>query len=160
MTTMETTEVTYSTLAEIFTLQQRGDDRITVLADDAPEWAGDFVREAHGTDLLPDDIRYRWIADALDMLWEAQRDDRLGDLDELGTEWADDTDVYTSDLLAWLSSNLLRISYCDQAQEEGLLTEDADMIARISIGQYMERRELFARVVEAAAQYLTEGDEE
>lgn len=155
MTKMETEEITYSTLAEMFTSQQRGDDRITVLADDAPEWAGDFVREAHGTDILPDDYRYRWIVDALDTLWEAQRLGNLDDVDDIATEWADQTDVYTHDLLTWLSSNLSRVGYVDQAQEDGLLEGDADLISRISVGQYLERLEIFHNVVRAAEQYLS-----
>lgn len=150
MTTVET--VTYETLAEMFeTCKRDKDEYFVCLKDDAPEWAQDFVREAHGTDFFPDDYRYQWISEALEVLGDSENG-----LDDLAHEFADAVDVYTSDLLLWLSSNLRRTMYCDEAQEEGLIPEDADITKRIMVGQYLERQEVFWSVVRAAKNYLDE----
>lgn len=109
------------------------------IKDGAPEWVMQLAFKAHG-DLLPDDFRFQVIREALDALAEDEEADDL--------EFADDVDVYTSDLTAWLGSHSSRPGYCDEAREE-MGTDTRGIIHDIQRGQYMERREVFQLVVEA-----------
>lgn len=110
--------------------------------DDAPAWVGTLVHAAHG-DLLPDDWRYETIRDAL----AAIADSTLGEDYDEAHAFADDADIYNSDLLAWVGSNLTRGSYVDEAREE--YGEPRDFYHSIQMGQYMERREVFDAVLAA-----------
>lgn len=114
--------------------------------DGAPEWVTELARKAHG-DMLPDDYRYKVIRSALDALAYA---DEAADLDDLESEFADDVDLYTSDLTAWLGSHAYRVSYCDDARDEyGQPQKGEGIMAAIALGQYMERREVFRLVRQA-----------
>jgi hypothetical protein len=135
---------------------ERGEDYITTLKDDAPEWVRDLVRAAHG-DMLPDDWRYDAIRSAL---WVHIHNDESHDLDEMGTEWADGYgDVYTGARLKWLASNLNRPAYCDEAREEGLSAGE-DIVELIGAGQYMEAREVWGLVVTALEERAEELEDE
>ena len=128
-----------------FTASERGDETITVLADGAPEWVRDLVREAHG-DFLPDDWRYTAIRSAVDALADGS------DPDE-GGEWADsNVDVYNGARLSWLSSHLSRAGYCDEGVDE-LGGADLDTFERIGLGQYMELSEIWSLVVQSLRQH-------
>lgn len=132
--------------ATYFTVKTRADGSKYVTLRDvpAPEWVTELVRRAHG-DMLPDDYRYKMIREAVDVLAYANDD---ADLDELESEFADDVDLYTSDLTAWLGSHYSRPGYCDEAREE-LGTDSRGIVTDIQRGQYMERREVFHLVLEA-----------
>ena len=66
--------------------------------DDAPEWVSDIVRDAHDG-AFPCDWRYDKISDLAHELGQVSDPD---DID--ATEWADRAaDVYTGDLIRWLS---------------------------------------------------------
>lgn len=123
--------------------------QFVTLKDDAPVWVQPIVQTAHG-DMLPDDWRYATICEAFGEIHDAGEG---VDLDDLEHEFADRVDVYTSELLAWLSSNLTRMGYCDDAQAEGLVESDAGISQRITIGQYMERREVFGLVLQALREH-------
>lgn len=86
--------------------------------------------------MLPDDWRYEFIAYALSALSETN------DPDDIDIE----ADVYTSELTAWLHSRNDRTAYCDEAVSEGLISEGSDMFARLTAGQYLEKREVLAQV--------------
>ena len=151
METMERVSAeTYGTLAKMFEYRNRNGTQFVSLRDDAPEWAGGFVRDAHGTEMLPDDYRYAWIKDTLTLLSETEEGD---DLSDLAHEFADNSSVYTNDLLEWLASHSARTGYVDAALEEGIVDSGADIVARISAGQYLERREVFESTVSSAANY-------
>ena len=118
----------------------------------SPEWITELVYEAHG-DFLPDDYRYRWIQGALECLSECDSpEDAEEELhafvytEAIRHEFADsETDVYTVRLLQWLSSNLKRVSYVDDA----IRVSDNRLygiIGCISAGQYDEIRETFVAV--------------
>src|SRR3990167_6138481 len=90
--------------------KKEGDDsEYTSLADDAPEWLRDIVHDAHES-MLPDDWKHEFISDAFDAIAGGEP----GDLDSPELE----ADIYNHDLLRWLSSNLNRISFVDEAIEE------------------------------------------
>lgn len=110
--------------------------------DDAPAWVAEIVQAAHG-EMLPDDWRYACI-------WEAFRHihDNTGhtdDLDETAHEFADDADVYNSDLLAWVGSHNSRAGYVDEARDE--YGAARDFYHGLQMGQYQERAEVFSFVL-------------
>lgn len=124
------------------------------LKNEAPEWLRDIVYEAHA-DFGPDDFRYDVIQDAFGAIHDADP----SYLDDLDHEFSDNVDVYTGQLTAWLASNINRLAYCDEAVEEGLIEPDADMSRRLMIGQYMERREVFAAVLHGLREHAEEIDD-
>lgn len=148
---------TYAEIRSYFTTMKRGEDTIWVRKDDAPEWINDFCMEAHGTDMFPDDWRYEIIVEALDFLIDNDIDP---DDSDMAHAFADDVDVYTSDLFEWAGSHLNRQGYVDQAMEEGLVEADTPLDRRLMVGQYMERLEIFNNVVEAAREYVEEDEED
>jgi hypothetical protein len=129
-----------------------GDGGRWTLRDGSPDWMRDLVMDAHrdgsmGFDgvpgmgmMFPDDWRYEFIVEALDAIENAS--DRDLDNGDVRLE----ADIYTHDLLTWLASRIDRTSYCDDAMNEGLVSINADMVARISAGQYTEKNEVFALV--------------
>jgi hypothetical protein len=112
------------------------------LKDDAPEWIGEAVQKAHG-DFLPDDWRYAYIEGSFRLIADAGEDEGL---DELADQFADDSDIYTGNLLAWLSSNLRRVGYVDEARDEFGAASFESVTQEITAGQAAERREVFAAV--------------
>ena len=128
-------------------LNERPD--IYVHCDDAPQWVKDLTMHAHeglgfsSGPALPDGTRFEYVVSALDALSENADEDEAREACEQGV------DIYNADLLAWLSSHLGRPSYCDVAQDEGLTSNDADMISRITAGQCAERSEVFGLVLES-----------
>jgi hypothetical protein len=127
------------------------------LKDGAPEWVHELVREAHG-EFLPDDWRYDAIKSALAHIYDTGPED-ADDVDP--HEFADQhVDVYTSARLAWLSSNLQRASYVDEAASEGLIDPDTDEVGRIGVGQYMEALEVMGSVLESLRERLEEIEDE
>lgn len=105
------------------------------LTSDAPNWVSDLVREAHGN-MLPDDFRFRFIADALYALADTE------DPDDIEPE----PDVYSTDLLAWAGSNANRwAGYCDDALWE-LGKEAGGFTQLAAYGQLLEREEVLGLV--------------
>jgi hypothetical protein len=143
---------------ECFERAQRPDGGEYVrVRDGSPAWVTDLVRAAHDdAGMLPDDWRFRTIEEALDAIAEAV--EYGTDLEDAGGEFADGTSVYTSDLLAWLGSHLSRIGYVDSARDEfgtrESITDD------ISMGQYMERREVYGQVLDALRERADDEDED
>lgn len=150
------TEITIEELAgqayDAFERVERGDKTITTLKEEHRndhDWIYELVQSAHG-DFFPDDWRYDAIRSALGEIHDAG-----GNLDDLGSEWADNyVDTYTGARLEWLASNLNRPGYCDEAVEEGLVEPEADIVQRIGIGQYMEAREVWGLVTSALEEEL------
>ena len=90
------------------------------LVDSAPGWVGDIVIAAHDEgDMFPDDWRYQFVVESLGALIDNDDPDDI----EI------DADIYTYDLLRWLSSRNSRCDYVDDAvadfghAENGILGE-------------------------------------
>lgn len=115
--------------------------------DDAPDWLNDLCRDAHN-DMMPDDFVYSVIEDALDAIIDAD-----GDAEDLFLE----ADSYTRDLLAWLSSNLKRVNYVDEAAEEYGGDASEGIVHLISAGQYHEKSQILANVVNSLENLEIEG---
>lgn len=87
--------------------------------------------------MLPDDERYEMIHKALDIMMNY---DDEGDY----TEGIDENvPIYTSNLLAWLSSRNDRYAYVEDAVKEyGIDSNDFDLIGCIGMGYYTELEEV------------------
>jgi hypothetical protein len=105
---------------------------ILLPADGAPDWFTDLCHHAHGG-MMPDDWRYEFIQDALNAPADGADEDRL-DLDALYP--------YTADRLGWLSSNLDRSGYCDEAAEDAG-GPPGEVLAFVAWGTACELREVF-----------------
>ncbi len=161
---METQEVTIASLAgeayhwfetakratgDTETGPREDGDPYTRLKDDAPQWLTDLVYSAHG-DFPPDDWRYDCIRAALSAIED-------NDGDEDAHEFADShADVYTGELFAWLSSNLQRQGYVDDAVSEFGYDADRGISGQIMLGQYAEASEVYALVYRALEERLEE----
>ena len=148
---MTTEEATLETIAEeaasYFERATRPDgDPFTRLKDDRPEWVYEAVYAAHGGDLLPDDYRYKWSEEAFDAIAEG---------DTEASDGFEEPDVYTSNLLEWVSSNLSRVGYVDEAVEE-FGGEPGGLADQLMLGQAAERREVFEAIFEACEEQLAE----
>ena len=117
--------------------------------DGAPEWMVDLCRAAHSAgDMLPDDWRYEFIADALIALENAD------DPDEPELE----PSVYTGELTGWLASNVNRYGYCDEATED--YGPFKSLIGLLQAGQLREMEEVYRQVVDFLRDRLDEQDED
>jgi hypothetical protein len=128
-------------------------DTFTCLKDGAPEWLTELIRDAHG-EFLPDDWRYDCIRAALGWIHDVEPEDV-----EDSHEFADSyVDIYSVARLAWLASDLRRVTYVDNAVEEwGANGGDAgDTVDRIGLGQYLEASEVYSSVVSSLQARLDE----
>lgn len=147
----ETPKEAATAMAAAFVTDKRDDGvEFIHLRGGSPEWMTTVCHEAHG-DMFPDDWRYQFISDAVDIIAEAD------DLDEARSEI--EADIYTYQLTAWLASRNDRYSYCDQYMEE-MGASDADTLARITGGQWYERDEVFGLVVQALETMIENQEEE
>lgn len=140
---------------EFTTITRDSGETIYAVKDSAPEWIGDMCRAAHG-DMFPDDWRYDCIHSALGHISDTGADD-TDDLDDAGHEFADShVDVYNAARLEWLSSNLTRAGYCDEAEQEvgypGIA--EGGIFQMIGLGQYAESLEVFESVRQSLAERM------
>ena len=106
----------------------------------------EFFYHCHA-DMLPDDFRYKMIHDILANMDEDDQDP-IDMLDSL-------VPIYSNDLLAWVSSNLNRIGYCDDYQDE--FDGSALKLTEIISGGYFEElQEVYYLIME----WLDENTEE
>lgn len=102
------------------------------IKDGSPEWFISLCHQAHDY-MPPDDWKYHFIYSSIQLLAENE------DHESIDIE----SDIFVKDLLAWLSSSLWRLSYCDDACDEYGIEAEADTLRRISLGQYHEKWEVF-----------------
>lgn len=107
------------------------------LPKDEEERCRELAFAAHAG-MLPDDWKYEFVNESLGAIADAS------DLDEIELE----ADIYNADLLRWLGSHLERPGYCDEAVSDGLVEDKADTMTRIQCGQYLEKREVCALVLQ------------
>lgn len=125
-----------------FTTNKRGDETITVLNDNAPEWVRGAVFDCHDG-MLPDDWTYAACASAFEHV-AAESDHFEG--------WADsNVDVYTHDLIEWSKG---RTHLVDRA-----LTEfGGTMTGAIQLAQTFELERIADTVAEAISDNAWDGD--
>ena len=130
--------------SKYFTIGERdnGETFFYKTTSNCPQWVTELVRNAHG-DFLPDDYRYKWIAYALDAF--SDYEDGHNAIDEV------QPDVYNFDLLKWVSSNLYRMAYVDEAIQNGA----QDLASALTWAQSDEIRETYYGVLESLEAELT-----
>jgi hypothetical protein len=137
-----------------FAAKKRGEgsqrERFYTLEDRYPTWVYEMVKAVHDDgEWLPDDYKYEYIVDALDLLSEGV------DPDDPQLE----ADVYTSDLLKWFSSSGRRLDLVDEAMQEAFgweIDEKRGIEGMISAGQWYEKDQVFRRVVDSLQKRLEE----
>lgn len=111
---------------------------ISTRTEFAPEWVEEICYKAHD-DLMPDDWRYWMIhrlAEAISEYVEQHGD--WPDPDELNDIVDTAMPVYYGEQADWLASNGIRATYCDEAEDEGRIPDDASIMDRIAAGFYYE----------------------
>lgn len=121
----------------------------TVSAKTVPEfasWLKDLAFAAHDSgEWLPDDTRYQYMVDALDILEDVEDDDSAED--EYSERLDSDVDVYTSELTTWLGSHGKRLAYLDEVLDpNSIWTKPETGSELLHHAQYLERRDVFEAV--------------
>lgn len=121
--------------------QRPGDPEKTFwsMKDSRPEWIKDMVYQVHDNGaILPDDYKFAFVVASLDRIMDYDDPDEASDEIE--------ADVYTSDLYDWLSSNLNRAAYVDEAVKD-FGGEPGGIVDQIMLGQAAEKREVYWTVL-------------
>jgi len=104
----------------------------------APQWVYDLTLTAHDAgEIRPDDWRYAFIMEALNLLADFE------DADEAYDSLCGDT--YTAELTAWLASSVRRTDYADEGMK-GYDGEFNTFSGLLSYAQYLEKAEVFNAV--------------
>jgi hypothetical protein len=126
----------YADLFKTGTRLQTGDKFLYVKTEEVNEALLNLIRNAHG-DMSPDDYKYQFIHEALEAIAESDNPE------DINLE----PDCYNHALLKWLSSNTIRVNYCNDAIENMLAFKDEmDFMAIISMAQSLEKDEVFQSV--------------
>lgn len=115
-----------------------------------PDWLQDAVYAAHDRE-MPNDWRYeqcKYIAAAID----DGNDDAMDIADGL-------VDPYTRDLLTWVSGNLNRVGYVDEAVEE-LAGAMVGIESAIRLGQFRCLTDMAQVMIDAANEHADDDDDE
>ncbi len=103
-------------------------------AEGAPPELMRIVRDAHGG-YMPDDHRYRFIVEALELVAECENVERVEVI----------PDNQASRLTGWLNSKINRLEYMTRAMAE---FESKDSLQLLTAAQYIERREVLEAVID------------
>jgi hypothetical protein len=130
----------YSAMFE--TRKRDNGNSFVVLKDDASEELRESVREAHG-EKLPDDWVYGTYADLMERVTEFEIDS-VEQLEDARNEIVDNyVDIYTADLLKWLSDDINNVSYLTEVLEEDGAKDGFQLLA---MAQYKAIDEIFSFV--------------
>lgn len=113
--------------------------------DDSPKWVYNMVYDAHD-DMFPDDYRYRFVVSALDAF--SNYEDPQTALSEI------ESDPYNYQVVDWLGSNAVRISYADEYQTDN----EVSVMDVIRAGQVSEKYDTYQSVLKHLNQQLDDDD--
>lgn len=104
-----------------------------------PGWIQDMCRDAHG-DMMPDDHTYQFICESLSAISDSHDEDEAGDMLE--------ADIYTHDLMTYLSSHTSRLQLVNEAVQDICCgnTDKFDLLGFIQIAQVNEKRQVLYSV--------------
>ena len=145
--------LTAGTLRAAFTRDKRTDGStfwcLTDQAQQNDEELTPWLMGLHDEE-LPNDWRYSIIVSILDALMEI--DGRLVDYDDhtdLIAGIVDNlTDIYNHSLFQWYADNPSRVGYIEEGVLSGIITPEADTIARLMIGQTICIEQMAFRIVD------------
>jgi hypothetical protein len=139
---------------EALTFFQRGEREADgigaiLVTENPPDWVRDLCMAAHehgaaDGPMMPNDWRYEFIGEALDVIEDNPDDD--DELHERFDAAFDTSYEMTHQRTAWLSSSNYRPGYVDEAKEE-YGGNGADMMTSLWLGMRCEAAEVFQSVV-------------
>jgi len=114
-----------------------------------PQWIQDMIHECHYQGMLPDDFVFENVYLFCKEISELDENDDPHDIEVHG-------DTYTHDLLKWLSSNLARIDFVEDAFDDSGWMPKCDLVLMIGIGQEKELDEILWTVIDKLEDRLSE----
>lgn len=147
----EDAEYSMSMLKSIQTkMREEGPEYVSTI-EGRPDWLTEIIHTAH-EDMLPDDWKYAFIEEAVNALANTQEPN------DVNLE----PDIYNHKLLEWLSSNLTRPGYIDDAVQEFGMAEGKqfDAMQLVGQGQWKEKYDVLNLVREGLAQAYDKSLEE
>jgi len=123
------------------------DEAFYCLKDNTSELMQDDFRDLiHGIEFMPDNYRYETAYSIIGNLLEYSFND-LDDIRDIEPEICDSLiSIYNHHLTNWLSSNLKRQRFCNEALELEL-GNSRDINSILQAGQYLEAQEIFNGVL-------------
>lgn len=118
-----------------------------------PQWIQDMIHACHYNGMLPDDFVFEQVYLFCKEISELGENDDPHDIEVHG-------DTYTHDLLKWLSSNLARIDFVEDAIDEYSGNGKCDLPLMIGIGQEKEMDEILWTVIDKLEDRLDEMQDE
>jgi len=128
---------------------KRDDGSIYYSLKERIEWQSDIIHGAH-LDRMPSDDIYERINDILSAL--ADMDDDATEDEASDRMYEIETDVYTSDLTAWLHSDNRNVSYLEEAQACGVT--DGFQLLTMAQAEYI--MEIARAVLAGIVKYIEE----
>lgn len=95
--------------------------------------------------MLPDDWRYEYIVDALNLITESTELPEYGEDDWNDIAYGIEGEIYNDKLSAWLASHLYRAAYTDEACDG--IDGGHDTFTRLTLGNAYEQRFVFESVL-------------
>lgn len=127
--------------------RDNGEDFIC-LNDTVSDELKDAIREIHGTDILPDDYRYRFISELFSNINDFINYNENATVEDLGEHIAELTDsvisIYYHDLNKWFASNLSRAEFVNESLA---MNDYEDIHQHLQFGQASEINEIFERIL-------------
>lgn len=153
-TTQEIAGLAYGAFEKVKRKEPAEQRSIVTLKDGSPEWIKDAVYAAHDGGILPDDWTYEIAREAFRFLSECD------DIEDRRSEFADNVDVYSSALSAWLENYPRARSCCREATEELGAPSDGDVDKLLQLGQYVARGYIFDAVSQACEDQSEESEDD
>jgi len=117
-----------------------------------PQWIQDMIYACHYNGMLPDDYIYEWVYDfCVEIAGLEDGDEPL--------EIEVHSDTYTHDLLKWLSSNLARIDFVEDAFDDSGCSRKCDLVLMIGLGQEKEMQEVLYTIIDKLQDRIDEEEE-
>lgn len=124
-------------------ITRSNDSEAYITKPETPHWLTNLIRFAH-IDFMPDDWKYEFIHNALLHYADNDFDD-----DDLPEAIDSCLSIYNHELLKWVSSNLNRSSYVDDAVNEWAVDRPFNLYEALTSGQYKELEEVFHSVADS-----------
>ena len=141
--------ITAGTFRSAFYEQQRDGDgsKYWSLTDEAETDCRDFVRELHDKE-MPNDWRFETIVNIIDAIIEHSKgsndywdDQPMAIADSL-------TNISNWCLLDWYQRDVSRLSYVDEAREEGFISETCTTAQQLAIGQHQAIAQMAVEIIQ------------
>lgn len=118
-----------------------------------PKWIQDMIHACHYQGMFPDDFVFRWVYEFCSEISNLKDEDDPMEIEV-------HSDDYTHDLLKWLSSNLARIDFMEDALNEYWdVSGKCDFVCFMGIAQEKEMQEVLFTVIDKLNDRLDEENE-